>query len=136
MTCSAHVHRRPAVAASCMSVVGRSSTGRPFDRATRGPHSWPPSAAGSIRVRTAGQAAARGRGSALEGRFVAESTGGYDQSAHQFHVAHVPYETRDLPGSIAALKTSLRTQPKQERQGRLHTNAQAHRAVRQASCGA
>ncbi|MFI8163089.1 hypothetical protein ACIF6I_28155 [Streptomyces microflavus] len=52
-----------------------------------------------------------------------ESIGGYDQSAYQFHVAHVLYETRDLPGSIAALKTSLRTQPKQERQGRLHANA-------------
>ncbi|WP_405434938.1 hypothetical protein [Streptomyces anulatus] len=52
-----------------------------------------------------------------------EAIGGYDQSAYQFHVAHVLYETRDLPGSIAALKTSLRAQPKQERQGRLHANA-------------
>ncbi|MFI7287204.1 hypothetical protein ACIBRY_11245 [Streptomyces anulatus] len=52
-----------------------------------------------------------------------ESIGGYDQAAYQFHVAHVLYETRDLPGSIAALKTSLRAQPKQERQGRLHANA-------------
>lgn len=52
-----------------------------------------------------------------------ESIGGYDQAAYQFHVAHVLYETRDLPGSIAALKTSLRVQPKQERQGRLHANA-------------
>lgn len=52
-----------------------------------------------------------------------ESIGGYDQAAYQFHVAHVLYETRDLPGSIAALKTSLRVQPRQERQGRLHANA-------------
>lgn len=52
-----------------------------------------------------------------------ESLGGYDQSAYQFHVAHVLYETRDLPGSVAALKTSLRTQPKQERQAHLHANA-------------
>ncbi len=52
-----------------------------------------------------------------------ESIGGYDQAAYQFHVAHVLYETRDLPGSIAALKTSLRVQPEQERQGRLHANA-------------
>ncbi|WP_405798219.1 hypothetical protein [Streptomyces sp. NBC_01506] len=33
------------------------------------------------------------------------------------------YETHDLPGSIAALKTALRAQPKQERQGRVHFNA-------------
>ncbi|MET8655599.1 hypothetical protein [Streptomyces griseus] len=52
-----------------------------------------------------------------------QAIGGYDQSAYQFHVAHVLYETRDLPGSIAALRTSLRAQPKQERQGRLHANA-------------
>ncbi|GAA2959606.1 MULTISPECIES: hypothetical protein [Streptomyces] len=52
-----------------------------------------------------------------------ESIGGYDQTAYQFHVGHVLYETKDLPGSIAALKTSIRTQPKQERQGRLHANA-------------
>lgn len=52
-----------------------------------------------------------------------ESIGGYDQSAYQFHVAHVLYETRDLPGSIAAMKASIRAQPKQERQGRLHSNA-------------
>ncbi|MEU4260422.1 hypothetical protein ACYCCF_10505 [Streptomyces argenteolus] len=57
-----------------------------------------------------------------------ESIGGYDQTAYQFHVGHVLYETKDLPGSIAALKTSIRTQPKQERQGRLHANAvMAHR---------
>lgn len=47
----------------------------------------------------------------------------YDQTAYQFHVGHVLYETKDLPGSIAALKTSIRSQPKQERQGRLHAHA-------------
>ncbi|MEV8334746.1 hypothetical protein OG501_23635 [Streptomyces niveus] len=52
-----------------------------------------------------------------------ESIGGYDQAAYQFHVAHVLHETGDLPGSIAALKTALRAQPKQERQGRVHFNA-------------
>lgn len=52
-----------------------------------------------------------------------ESIGGYDQAAYQFHVAHVLYETGDLPGSIAALKTALRAQPKQERQGRVHFNS-------------
>lgn len=51
-----------------------------------------------------------------------DAVGGYDQAAYQFHVAHVLYETRDLPGSIAALKSSVRAQPKQERQGRLHAN--------------
>ncbi|WNI23851.1 hypothetical protein [Streptomyces sp. ITFR-16] len=51
-----------------------------------------------------------------------DAVGGYDQAAYQFHVAHVLYETRDLAGSIAALKTSVRVQPKQERQGRLHAN--------------
>ncbi|MER5892674.1 hypothetical protein [Streptomyces sp. NPDC001876] len=52
-----------------------------------------------------------------------ESIGGYDQTAYQFHVGHVLYETKDLPGSIAALKASIRSQPKQERQGRLHAHA-------------
>jgi hypothetical protein len=52
-----------------------------------------------------------------------ESIGGYDQSAYQFHVAHVLYEMGDLTGSIAAMKASLRAQPKQERQGRVHSNA-------------
>ncbi|MFI1398349.1 hypothetical protein [Streptomyces sp. NPDC020681] len=52
-----------------------------------------------------------------------ESIGGYDQSAYQFHVAHVLYETKDLPGSVAAMKASLRAQPKNERQGRVHSNA-------------
>lgn len=52
-----------------------------------------------------------------------ESIGGYDQAAYLFHVAHVLYETGDLPGSIASLKTALRAQPEQERQGRVHFNA-------------
>ncbi|MFF8956539.1 hypothetical protein [Streptomyces sp. NPDC014894] len=52
-----------------------------------------------------------------------ESVGGYDRAAYQFHVAHVLYETRDLAGSIAALKESLRAQPRRERQGRVHSNA-------------
>ncbi|MFB6945310.1 hypothetical protein ACFCZY_14730 [Streptomyces sp. NPDC056237] len=51
-----------------------------------------------------------------------DAVGGYDQAAYQFHVAHVLYETKDLAGSIAALKSSVRAQPKQERQGRLHAN--------------
>lgn len=52
-----------------------------------------------------------------------ESIGGYDQSAYQFHVGHVLYETRDLAGSITALKAAARARPPQERQGRLHANA-------------
>ncbi|MEU0986074.1 hypothetical protein [Streptomyces sp. NPDC005953] len=52
-----------------------------------------------------------------------ESVGGYDRSAYQFHIAHVLYETKDLPGSIAALKESLKAKPRQERQGRLHAHA-------------
>ena len=52
-----------------------------------------------------------------------EAIGGYDASAYQFHVAHVLYEFRDLAGSVAAMKESLRMQPKQERQGRVHSNA-------------
>lgn len=51
-----------------------------------------------------------------------DAVGGYDQAAYQFHVAHVLDETKDLAGSIAALKSSVRAQPKQERQGRLHAN--------------
>ncbi|MER5767640.1 hypothetical protein [Streptomyces sp. NPDC001985] len=59
-----------------------------------------------------------------------ESIGGYDRAAYQFHVAHVLYETRDLPGSIAALKESIRAQSRQERQGRVHSNAVlAHRQL-------
>ncbi|MCM2388991.1 hypothetical protein [Streptomyces albipurpureus] len=52
-----------------------------------------------------------------------EAIGGYDRSAYQFHIAHVLYEMKDLPGSIAALKESLRAQPRQQRQGRVHANA-------------
>lgn len=64
-----------------------------------------------------------GKGSLSEADARRESIGGYDQAAYQFHVAHVLYETGDLPGSIAALKTALRAQPKQERQARVHFNA-------------
>lgn len=52
-----------------------------------------------------------------------EAIGGYDASAYQFHVSHVLYEFRDLPGSIAAMRECLRVQPRQERQGRVHSNA-------------
>ncbi|MCQ8769636.1 tetratricopeptide repeat protein [Streptomyces telluris] len=49
-----------------------------------------------------------------------ESIGGYDQSAYAFHVSHVLYEGKDLPGSIKALQQALRVQPSGERQGRVH----------------
>ncbi|MFF1959022.1 hypothetical protein ACFVWX_18775 [Streptomyces sp. NPDC058220] len=49
-----------------------------------------------------------------------DSIGGYDQTAYLFHVSHVLYEFKDLPGSIAALQQSLRAQQKNERQGRVH----------------
>ncbi|WP_329399505.1 hypothetical protein [Streptomyces melanogenes] len=49
-----------------------------------------------------------------------ESIGGYDQSAYAFHVSHVLYEGKDLPGSIGALQQALRAQPANERQGRVH----------------
>ncbi|MDJ0460701.1 hypothetical protein [Streptomyces sp. H27-C3] len=52
-----------------------------------------------------------------------ESIGGYDKTAYLFHVAHVRYEFRDLPGSIKALQESIKAQPQQERQGRLHATA-------------
>ncbi|GGR71204.1 MFS transporter [Streptomyces aureoverticillatus] len=52
-----------------------------------------------------------------------ESIGGYDQSAYAFHVSHVLYEGKDLPGSIGALQQALKVQPKNERQGRVHFNA-------------
>ncbi len=52
-----------------------------------------------------------------------ESIGGYDQSAYAFHVSHVLYEGKDLPGSIGALQQALKAQPKNERQGRVHFNA-------------
>ncbi|MFJ2440863.1 MULTISPECIES: hypothetical protein [unclassified Streptomyces] len=49
-----------------------------------------------------------------------ESVGGYDRTAYLFHVSHVLYEFKDLPGSISALQQSLRVQRKNERQGRVH----------------
>ncbi|MEU9100781.1 hypothetical protein [Streptomyces sp. NPDC048361] len=49
-----------------------------------------------------------------------ESIGGYDQSAYAFHVSHVLYEGKDLPGSISALRQALKVQPANERQGRVH----------------
>ncbi|MGW3558193.1 hypothetical protein ACWDNT_12625 [Streptomyces sp. NPDC000963] len=52
-----------------------------------------------------------------------DAVGGYDQAAFQFHVSHVHYESRDLAGSIRALKTSIRIMSPAERQGRLHANA-------------
>ncbi|MFF8810835.1 hypothetical protein [Streptomyces pactum] len=51
-----------------------------------------------------------------------ESVGGYDASAYQFHVSHVLYEGGDLQGSIKAMQTCLKLQPRQERQGRIHAN--------------
>ncbi|MCX4526432.1 MULTISPECIES: hypothetical protein [unclassified Streptomyces] len=50
-----------------------------------------------------------------------ESVGGYDRTAYLFHVAHVLNETKDLPGSVRTLKESIRVQPANERQGRLHS---------------
>jgi hypothetical protein len=52
-----------------------------------------------------------------------DAIGGYDTTAYLFHVAHVLYEERDLPGSIKALQQSLKLQPAQERQGRVHSYA-------------
>lgn len=52
-----------------------------------------------------------------------EAIGGYDQCAYQFHVASVLYQAGDLPGSIAAMQQSIRVQPRQERQGRVHAYA-------------
>ncbi|MFE3830071.1 hypothetical protein [Streptomyces sp. NPDC059092] len=49
-----------------------------------------------------------------------ESVGGYDRTAYLFHVSHVLYEFKDLPGSITALQQSLQVQQKHERQGRVH----------------
>ncbi|MFD9873351.1 hypothetical protein [[Kitasatospora] papulosa] len=49
-----------------------------------------------------------------------DAIGGYDRTAYLFHVSHVLYEERDLPGSIRALKQSIKVQPVQERQGRVH----------------
>ncbi|MEV5983521.1 hypothetical protein AB0L85_00640 [Streptomyces sp. NPDC052051] len=52
-----------------------------------------------------------------------DAIGGYDQTAYLFHVSHVLMEEGDLPGSIEALKQSIRFQPAQERQGRVHAYA-------------
>lgn len=52
-----------------------------------------------------------------------DAIGGYDQTAYLFHVSHVLYEERDLPGSIKAMKQSIKVQPPQERQGRVHAYA-------------
>ncbi|MBT2383155.1 hypothetical protein [Streptomyces sp. ISL-11] len=51
-----------------------------------------------------------------------EAIGGYDTSAYQFHVSHVLYECKDLEGSIRAMRESLKAQPRQQRQGRVHSN--------------
>ncbi|MFF1353712.1 tol-pal system YbgF family protein [Streptomyces sp. NPDC058297] len=52
-----------------------------------------------------------------------DAIGGYDQTAYLFHVSHVLYEEKDFKGSIRALKQSIRLQPQQERQGRVHSYA-------------
>ncbi|MEO3754136.1 hypothetical protein [Streptomyces sp. B6B3] len=52
-----------------------------------------------------------------------EAIGGYDQCAYLFHVASVLYQTGDLPGSITTMRQSIRVQPPQERQGRVHAYA-------------
>ncbi|MGW6785354.1 hypothetical protein [Streptomyces sp. NPDC054987] len=62
-----------------------------------------------------------------------ESVGGYDRTAYLFHVAHVQNETKDVPGSVRTLRESIRVQPAQERQGRLH--AYGLLAQRQLSIG-
>ncbi|MGP3687730.1 hypothetical protein ACTVZO_24080 [Streptomyces sp. IBSNAI002] len=62
-----------------------------------------------------------------------ESIGGYDRTAYLFHVAHVQNETKDVPGSVRTLRESIRVQPANERQGRLH--AYGLLAQRQLSIG-
>ncbi|MFD8147894.1 hypothetical protein [Streptomyces sp. NPDC059708] len=62
-----------------------------------------------------------------------ESVGGYDRTAYLFHVAHVLNETKDVAGSVRTLRESIRVQPAQERQGRLH--AYGLLAQRQLSIG-
>jgi hypothetical protein len=52
-----------------------------------------------------------------------DAIGGYDRTAWLFHVSHVLYEERDLPGSIKALRQSIKVQPEVERQGRVHSYA-------------
>ncbi|MCX5606475.1 hypothetical protein OHB39_02510 [Streptomyces sp. NBC_00047] len=62
-----------------------------------------------------------------------EPIGGYDRTAYLFHVAHVQNETKDVPGSVRTLRESIRVQPANERQGRLH--AYGLLAQRQLSIG-
>lgn len=52
-----------------------------------------------------------------------DTVGGYDRIAWLVHLSHVLYEKRDLPGSIKALQDSIKVQPIQERQGRVHSYA-------------
>ena len=52
-----------------------------------------------------------------------DAIGGYDRTAYLFHVSHVLLEENDLPGSISALQQSIRVQPANERQGRVHAYA-------------
>ncbi|AWI32715.1 hypothetical protein [Streptomyces tirandamycinicus] len=52
-----------------------------------------------------------------------DAIGGYDRTAYLFHVSHVLMEEGDLPGSIKAMQQSIRFQPAQERQGRVHAYA-------------
>ncbi|MQY14464.1 hypothetical protein SRB5_46310 [Streptomyces sp. RB5] len=52
-----------------------------------------------------------------------DAIGGYDRTAYLFHVSHVLYQERDLPGSIKALQQSIKAQPAVERQGRTHAYA-------------
>ncbi|MET7409131.1 tetratricopeptide repeat protein [Streptomyces parvulus] len=52
-----------------------------------------------------------------------DAIGGYDQTAYLFHVSHVLVEENDLSGSIKALRQSIRVQPANERQGRVHAHA-------------
>ncbi|MEU8843247.1 hypothetical protein AB0D97_29660 [Streptomyces roseus] len=62
-----------------------------------------------------------------------DSVGGYDRTAYLFHVAHVQNETKDVPGSVRTLRESIRVQPANERQGRMH--AYGLLAQRQLSIG-
>ncbi|MFD8352524.1 hypothetical protein ACFV1X_26750 [Streptomyces coelicoflavus] len=52
-----------------------------------------------------------------------DAIGGYDQTAYLFHVSHVLLEENDLPGSISAMRQSIKVQPANERQGRVHAYA-------------
>lgn len=52
-----------------------------------------------------------------------DAIGGYGQTAYLFHVSHVLMEGGGLAGGINAMKQSIRIQPVQERQGRVHAYA-------------